>query len=320
MSLNDLFQAVYVINMDNDTERLRAVSARLAQLNTTFERITGKVGSENRQQTGLLCRQFCTDGMIGNFLSHITAWRKVVTEGLASALILEDDVVFYPNIQTVLPAAVAELDTDWDMLVLGCHSCGQPTLFDYGMFSIFGDNNRQFSKHLYYLDTLLGTEAYAVSAKGAQKLLELLPKPVYHIDMSLTFLPNVNRLLVKPAVAYQDPEQFSASNNTSAVPTLLNKITDFKMSSSATDGRTCSWYMSMPLFAIGQGVIRIDGWFILVLAMASWLQPRMTTGILLIEVIYGVVIKRVALGSYASCLTAAILGIVIYFQRLRRQR
>jgi glycosyl transferase family 25 len=130
--------------------------------------------------------------MVGCFLSHADAWREVVQRHRPAALILEDDVVPVPgNESGVVAAAIAELPADWDLLYLGVR--GQrvaPRSFafkrwlflpwarllfprkyrftpaEYGRLY-----QRPFSALLNRAGYHQGTHAYAVSHRGAEKLL-----------------------------------------------------------------------------------------------------------------------------------------------------
>ena len=52
-------------------------------------------------------------------LKHIEAYRQIVSDNIATALIFEDDVQLRPNFKTQLLKYIQDLPSDWDMLCIG---------------------------------------------------------------------------------------------------------------------------------------------------------------------------------------------------------
>jgi len=60
-----------------------------------------------------------SQGEVGIWLSHLTAWHDIVESGLPFALVLEDDVVLSADIASVLRNVLIALDgEDWDLVAL----------------------------------------------------------------------------------------------------------------------------------------------------------------------------------------------------------
>jgi len=60
-----------------------------------------------------------SQGEVGIWLSHLTAWHDIVESGLPYALVLEDDVVLSADIASVLRNVLIALDgEDWDLVAL----------------------------------------------------------------------------------------------------------------------------------------------------------------------------------------------------------
>lgn len=130
--------------------------------------------------------------MIGCFLSHRRAWQEVRRGQHPSAIILEDDAMPVPGFHPATAVqAVQELPADWDLLYLGVRGQRLPpighglkrclflplarllfpgkyrfSLAEYGRLY-----QRPFSAHLHRAGYHQGTHAYAVSRRGAEKLL-----------------------------------------------------------------------------------------------------------------------------------------------------
>ena len=114
-SLNDYFDAIYVINMDTDIQRLQETMEEFQAINSTFERVPGVVyggGISN------------SDRVAGCYLSHITALKMAIKKCSLTPykkiedyriLICEDDVEFHPDILTDMPKIVSE---EYDYLFL----------------------------------------------------------------------------------------------------------------------------------------------------------------------------------------------------------
>ena len=54
-----------------------------------------------------------SQGEVGIFLSHVTAWREVLEHGLPFAVILEDDAHLAEDFRDVLASALADLSSTW---------------------------------------------------------------------------------------------------------------------------------------------------------------------------------------------------------------
>ncbi|KAJ3038034.1 hypothetical protein HDV00_001078 [Rhizophlyctis rosea] len=122
-------------------------------------------------------RPTVTNVELAVWASHARIWKDVVTRELPSALVLEDDVdaeTFTPRVVSYLHS---KLPAEWDMLYLG--HCDNPP------------GKRIAARYGYRLHVATHpscTHAYAVSQKGASKLLELLTEPVAAVDDELVGL------------------------------------------------------------------------------------------------------------------------------------
>ncbi|KAJ8610177.1 hypothetical protein CTAYLR_008739 [Chrysophaeum taylorii] len=85
-----------------------------------------------------------SQGELGSYLSHLTAWRDIVEAGLPAAVILEDDCHVHPNMSRIVRQALEELfvagedgSVEWDILALdmglqGHYSVGAEELREFG--------------------------------------------------------------------------------------------------------------------------------------------------------------------------------------------
>ncbi|CAG8503153.1 5056_t:CDS:2, partial [Diversispora eburnea] len=113
------------------------------------------------------------------YASHYKTYELVVSNNYESALILEDDVDFEVNIKDFLNETRLFLPNDWEMFYLG--NCAWDTSdiiyyngADYGSDLILSKSLRPACSH-----------AYAVSLRGAKKLLEILVNVSEPVDVAL---------------------------------------------------------------------------------------------------------------------------------------
>ena len=110
----------YIINAASETNRWQAIFAQIDFLNMPVERIEavmGKVLSVEELSVWYSptknTRHFHKPlllGEIGCYASHITAWRKILTDQLDWALIIEDDAILSPDIGVMLETLTARVD------------------------------------------------------------------------------------------------------------------------------------------------------------------------------------------------------------------
>jgi len=100
-------------------------------------------------------------GRIGNALSMLRLWRRVVQQDLPYLLIFEDDVLPRPDVASLGPRYWEETPRDVDFVYLGNQMTVEPE-----------DKDRLVVQALSWC-----THAYIVSNKGAHRALELLSQP-----------------------------------------------------------------------------------------------------------------------------------------------
>ena len=102
----------FVVNLDKSIARLERITRQLAELGMPFERIQAVYGAtlsefERKRdfakfQSLIVMRRKLLDGEIGCSLSHDKIYRRMETEGIDIALVLEDDVLVYPCMNETL--------------------------------------------------------------------------------------------------------------------------------------------------------------------------------------------------------------------------
>lgn len=115
---------------------------------------------------------FLKRGQIACALSHVRVLERVLVRGLERALVLEDDVRLEPDFARRLGAALRETPADFDLLYLYDGNPDSST-------PVPGASRVRASGYP------LGTVAYAVSRKGASRILKLIVPIRDHLDEML---------------------------------------------------------------------------------------------------------------------------------------
>jgi GR25 family glycosyltransferase involved in LPS biosynthesis len=98
---NNIFDKVYVINLDHSKDRLKFISNQLIKEGISFERYPaingGLLDKYKLIKEGKLINERITKGAIGCYLSHYNIWKKELNNG-RNILVLEDDVILRKNL------------------------------------------------------------------------------------------------------------------------------------------------------------------------------------------------------------------------------
>jgi len=208
---------VLVVNLDKSKERWQQCTEEFAKQNVQAERFPATLGKalteeERMEQATFGARYFCTAGMIGCFMSHLRMWRKVVDEDIPAVVVLEDDVVLYPDFEKKLKVLMEDLPQDWDVCLLGAVGCINQeqealNMKSYGLLTGGGrpspGKSRTISEHLFVPYRPAGTHAYLVSRKGAEFLKNQCPKARYHVDLTAWSLTDLKLYCAKDFLATQ---------------------------------------------------------------------------------------------------------------------
>lgn len=269
-SLNRYFSRVFVIHMEKDVARKERLLKEFKQIHTNVEFSPGVVPTPRDRETNAspLCKWTCSQSMIGIYMAHRRIWERMVDENIPNAVIFEDDVAFTEDIFTTFPKAFQELPPNWELLHLGCMSCGDKD-FVQVVGTLLAHKNifastPFYSKHLQIPTVTIGAEAYALTLEGAKKLLQYLPYAENHVDIMIsTILDKLQHFAVYPPVAYQHPSGLQVSNNQAQVPVYLNRwLSSLRVSTKPTNYIHVAYILSVPFAQLNNTTI-LNMWCIL---------------------------------------------------------
>lgn len=216
-----MFDGVCVITLDRAAERwtqVRAVAERaglgpLTRVRGVDGRTLDAAALQQLQHDGLLADDlsaFHPDaraGEIGCGLGHAAALREIIAKGWRTALVLEDDVVLAGDAatwRTRAEEAFADLPTSWDVWYL------------YRCFDI-AHRIQRLTPRTVVPYTPQGGAAYAVTARGAQRMLRAitpLARAVDSVYMELVRSRGVEAYAASPMLI--DPGTMPSLINTDA--------------------------------------------------------------------------------------------------------
>jgi glycosyl transferase family 25 len=219
---------VYLINMDKDTERLDSVTKECKKFNINFERFSGvnplELSDEELDKyVTKTCQNICPNGLVGCAISHMKIYEDALKNNYKNILVLEDDVYFRDELYEELDKAMSELPEDYDILYLGCLGwCDKKQVYNmdfyYLLFYFLSKckskcKNKKImnNKYIHVPELPLSAHAMIISNKGCRKLLHVIRKINYHIDMTIAVKSNeLNIYTTKKRLIYQT---LSDSNN-----------------------------------------------------------------------------------------------------------
>jgi GR25 family glycosyltransferase involved in LPS biosynthesis len=300
--------SVHIINLDRDTVRWESVTT--SGFGNSLDKhqirrlvaIYGKDLSDEelRQNTTWVARHFVTRGIIGCYLSHRKFWEctllssssggsgsgedyQICFEDDVVVLVKDDDKNFLRRVSELVDE-LEECDADWDVLFLGALGCVHPDgKFGLnriaGFMSGGGRKRRRITPHIHVPHRPLGAHAYALSKRGAAKLLQGASKVTGHVDVVAWGLPNLKVYCVHPMLVYQGMEaQSTIGAVTKGLETKLPRIVvdDYT-------GIRFEWVFNAPvlqlgpiLLTMGRSVIYILGGYIVAWLLRDripWLLP-----------------------------------------------
>ena len=110
MKLNDLFDAIIVVNLDRRPDRLAAITHQLDSLQVTWKRWPA-IDDRGTDMTPIFC----------NVMNAVNRLFYAQWKEYKHILLLDDDCEFVPNFETKLDEVWPSIPDDWDTVSFGDH-------------------------------------------------------------------------------------------------------------------------------------------------------------------------------------------------------
>ena len=223
--VNRICDKVFVINLEEQNERLAQFNTVMATQNIKYERFNAIKGKTvlNDERLTEYCNTFCTDGMKGCALSHRNIWEYMVEHDLQNVFIFEDDAVIDQNFDRDLQHVWNHLPKDYDIVYFGClFGCNDDSMGNTVYKKIAGIDTEEINEFVHNSKGSIGTHAYMISLEGAKKFIN---KPInFHIDAQI--LSWVKTYNYKAYAVNNNMVETSQTNSTlsDSYPVLLNSI------------------------------------------------------------------------------------------------
>jgi GR25 family glycosyltransferase involved in LPS biosynthesis len=223
--INRVCDKVFVINLEEQSERLAQFNSTMKVQDIKYERFNAIKGANILKDERLTdyCNTFCTDGMKGCALSHRSIWEYMIENDLQNVFIFEDDAIIDENFSRDFQHVWNHLPKDYDIVYFGClFGCSDNSVTNSVFKKVSGIDAEEINEFVQSSNGSVGTHAYMISLEGAKKFIN---KPInFHIDTQiLAWIKTYNYT----AYAVNNNMVETSQNNSSlsdSYPVLLNSI------------------------------------------------------------------------------------------------
>lgn len=125
--------------------------------------------------------------VVGCALSHLAIWRRAIAQAWSTTLVLEDDAHFHPRFEELWSEAAPHLPSDQELTYVG------------GKFSLDAEVPQESDVGPHFVRPTrqhFTTNAYLVSAAGAEKLVKLVERHGFHRAVDWFLIDHWHRLAV----------------------------------------------------------------------------------------------------------------------------
>ena len=183
--LNKYFDKIFCVNLDRRPDKWALSELEFKKYGIDVERFSAVDGNTLTQPPGG-CKINAAE--MGCSLSHIAILKRMISEGWQRILIVEDDVEFAENVNTLFPEYVKQVPPNWDMLYLGGNHIGA--------ISNITLNVAKMSK-------TYSTSHYGITANMTKHVIGEIEKIDAQIDVTYTKFRTRNCYVFTPVLAWQ---------------------------------------------------------------------------------------------------------------------
>jgi len=180
-TINQVFDQVFVINLDRRKDRREHLKKELSRLDISYTRVSAVDGEDE----GVPDIDGLTPGEVGCILSHKKVLEKIIEEKVRLPLILEDDIIFEDKFNLRFENHFPQLPEDWSMYYLGAN-----TTRDENLTSVSENINRTYKA--------LTTHSYSIKLEKAEKLHEIIEDNAFEkpVDNAYTHFQKEEKVYV----------------------------------------------------------------------------------------------------------------------------
>ena len=263
--VNIFLRNVYVINLERSKDRLQHIDTNLKKFGIKYQRfnaVDGKKLSINEINNNVttMCRYFrCTRSVIGNGMSHVSLFKKIMTSKSPNKwhLVLEDDAEFTDETIKFLNelSNTTIVNEDNIFINLACHGIlckGTPVNTTSLNNDIIRQTTEEINNNLLEENPIYpySTAAYLITKNTAKKLYDYFIENKIQSYGDMQIVRNVSKLGIKYYVTHNNIINLSTDSNTSTIASsgykplfLLNKLLKFLFGSSVT-------FLEFPLYTL----------------------------------------------------------------------
>jgi len=185
-TLNTIFEKIYCINLDRRPEKYIQYLDEAKKHN-----ITGTIrypAIDGANITNFTSGKI-NNGELGCLLSHLNILNEIVANNYQRTLILEDDVEFHDNLNSLFSEYIQQPPPNWDMLYLG---------------GSHHSKNVEFTKNVHRIYQTYTTSSYAITLEAAKKLIPMVKKANIQVDVIYSDFQKTNNCYAfMPPLAWQ---------------------------------------------------------------------------------------------------------------------
>jgi len=185
-----------------------------------------------------------TPGAVGCTLSHIKAWEYLVNSPAQALVIFEDDADIPLDFNARLTHLMNELPSDWDVI----------TFYNTRFSTSYGCSADPATAPFYGCTGLMGSHAYMVSRRGAQRLLARARPIELHVDAYIAFMSRMGHAKLQWHPVLQIAQKAEDSDIAHGLTRILNVPTD--MDKSWTTALDATSVVGLVIFsAVAGGIV-----------------------------------------------------------------
>jgi GR25 family glycosyltransferase involved in LPS biosynthesis len=228
----DLIDCIYIINLDERPEKWQRMKELFDKEGLKVNRVAAINGWKipkaiQKELIGHYHKQI-RPGVIGCFLSHISAIKDAYERGFNTVWILEDDVEFLENVRQLsdLLLQLFKIDPEWDLFYTDIDSKDAKGNYVRSLGSNFRPDQKARPLRYYTQRTLISKDImkirqrfgmYSVfySRKGMKKILDYATHVYLWIgfDIDIHYVPNIQQYSVTRDIVSIHSREISDTNN-----------------------------------------------------------------------------------------------------------